>query len=239
MSVGVIEYFGFGAVYLTGAGVTNMSFGLPDLGFVGLSDMAEHVARIRDTVDLPMLVDADTGFGNALNVRHAVRTLECAGADAIQLENQVMPKKCGHFSGKHVIPTAEMASKIRAVADSHEDEHFQNVALTDVAAVHGIDHAIERLPALFKAPVLINIVIGGKTPVQSRERLERLGYGLVLYANAALQGAVHGMQQALGQLQSEGQLDEDPAIVALFGERQRLVKKLMYDELDARYKDAH
>jgi 2-methylisocitrate lyase-like PEP mutase family enzyme len=264
MSVGVIEYFGFGAVYLTGAGVTNMSFGLPDLGFVGLSDMAEHVARIRDTVDLPMLVDADTGFGNALSVRHAVRTLECAGADAIQLENQVMPKKCGHFSGKHVIPTAEMASKIRAVADSHEDEHFQNVALTDVAAVHGIDHAIERghrfleagadilfieameaisdverLPALFKAPVLINIVIGGKTPVQSRERLERLGYGLVLYANAALQGAVHGMQQALGQLQSEGQLDEDPAIVALFGERQRLVKKLMYDELDARYKDAH
>lgn len=97
---------------------------------------------------------------------------------------------------------------------------------------------VERLPALFKAPVLINIVIGRKTPVQSRERLERLGYGLVLYANAALQGAVHGMQQALGQLQPEGQLDEDPAIVALFGERQRLVKKLMYDELDARYKDA-
>jgi 2-methylisocitrate lyase-like PEP mutase family enzyme len=261
MSARVIEDLGFQAVYLTGAGVTNMSFGLPDLGFIGLSDIAEHTARIRDAVALPMIVDADTGFGNALNVQHAVRTLERAGADAIQLEDQVMPKKCGHFAGKHVVSTSEMVAKIRAAADARQDDAFQIIARTDAAAVHGIEDAIdrghrfaeagadilfleaiedlpdiERLPGLFQIPLLINIVIGGKTPVQDRDALQRLGYGLVLYANAALQGAVRGMQQALGQLQSNGQMNEDPAIVAPFSERQRLVRKPLYDELDARYK---
>ncbi|GAA0836754.1 hypothetical protein GCM10009080_22670 [Cupriavidus pauculus] len=118
MSARVIEDLGFQAVYLTGAGVTNMSFGLPDLGFVGLSDMAEHTARVRDAVTLPLIVDADTGFGNALNVHHAVRTLERAGADAIQLEDQVMPKKCGHFSGKQVVSAGEMVGKIHAATDA-------------------------------------------------------------------------------------------------------------------------
>lgn len=261
MSARVIEDLGFQAVYLTGAGVTNMSFGLPDLGFIGLSDMAGHTARVRDAVDLPLLVDADTGFGNALNVHHAVRTLERAGADAIQLEDQVMPKKCGHFAGKHVVSTGEMVGKIHAATDARDDPDFLIVARTDAAAVHGIDDAIdrghrfaeagadilfleaiedlediERLPGLFDTPLLINIVIGGKTPVQGRDALERLGYGLVLYANAALQGAVRGMQQALDMLQTNGQMHEDPAIVAPFGERQRLVRKPLYDELDGRYK---
>lgn len=261
MSARVIEDLGFHAVYLTGAGVTNMSFGLPDLGFIGLSDIAEHTSRVRDAVELPLLVDADTGFGNALNVRHAVRTLERAGADAIQLEDQVMPKKCGHFAGKHVVSTDEMVAKIRAAVDARDDPDFQIVARTDAAAVHGVDDAIdrghrfaeagadvlffeaiegqadiERLPKLFQVPLLINIVIGGKTPVQGRDALERLGYGVVLYANAALQGAVRGMQQSLGMLQSAGQMGEDPAIVAPFSERQRLVRKPFYDELEARYK---
>lgn len=261
MSARVIEDLGFQAVYLTGAGVTNMSFGLPDLGFIGLSDIAEHTARVRDAVALPLIVDADTGFGNALNVQHAVRTLERAGADAIQLEDQVMPKKCGHFAGKHVVSMHEMAAKIRAAADARDDADFQIIARTDAAAVHGIEDAIERghrfaeagadilfleaieglpdiqrLPQLFKTPLLINIVIGGKTPVQGRDALQGLGYGLVLYANAALQGAVRGMQQALGMLKSNGQMDENPAIVVPFNERQRLVRKPLYDELDARYK---
>ncbi|WP_137926468.1 isocitrate lyase/phosphoenolpyruvate mutase family protein [Cupriavidus sp. 2SB] len=261
MSARVIEDLGFQAVYLTGAGVTNMSFGLPDLGFIGLSDIAEHTARVRDAVALPLIVDADTGFGNALNVQHAVRTLERAGADAIQLEDQVMPKKCGHFAGKHVVGMNEMAAKIRAAADARDDADFQIIARTDAAAVHGIEDAIERghrfaeagadilfleaieglpdiqrLPQLFKTPLLINIVIGGKTPVQGRDALQGLGYGLVLYANAALQGAVRGMQQALGMLKSNGQMDENPAIVVPFNERQRLVRKPLYDELDARYK---
>jgi 2-methylisocitrate lyase-like PEP mutase family enzyme len=261
MSARVIEDLGFGAVYLTGAGVTNMSFGLPDLGFIGLSDIAEHTARIRDAVELPMIVDSDTGFGNALNVRQAVRTLERAGADAIQIEDQVMPKKCGHFSGKEVIGAGEMVGKIRAAVDARDDDNFLIVARTDAAAAHGIDDAIERghrfieagadvlfieametradierLPGLFEKPLLVNIVIGGKTPVQDREALAALGYGIVLYANAALQGAVRGMQQSLGLLLEHGRIDENPAIVTPFNERQRLVNKPFFDSLDARYK---
>ncbi|SDV47277.1 isocitrate lyase/PEP mutase family protein [Chitinasiproducens palmae] len=260
MSARIIEDAGFEALYLTGAGVTNMSLGLPDLGFVGLHEIAEHTARVRDAVSLPLVVDADTGFGNALNVRHTVRTLERCGADVIQFEDQVMPKKCGHFSGKAVVETSEMVGKLRAAVDAREDPNLQIMARTDAAAVHGIEAAIERghrfieagadilfieatesiedierLPALFDTPQLINIVIGGKTPVQSRQRLGELGYGLVLYANAALQGAVVGMQRALGLLRDSGRLDEDPNIVVPFRERQRLVDKPLYDRLDKEY----
>ncbi|WP_028228759.1 isocitrate lyase/PEP mutase family protein [Paraburkholderia ferrariae] len=260
LSARVIEDAGFEALYLTGAGVTNMSFGLPDLGFIGLSDIAEHTARVRDAVSLPLIVDADTGFGNALNVRQTVRTLERSGADAIQFEDQVMPKKCGHFNNKEVIGKGEMAGKIRAAVDAREDGNLLIMARTDAAGVHGIEEAIarghafieagadilfieateklediERLPKLIDAPQLINIVIGGKTPVQSREALAGLGYALVLYANAALQGAVVGMQRALGTLRANGRLDEDPNIVAPFAERQRLVNKPFYDDLEREY----
>lgn len=262
LSARIIQDLGFEALYLTGAGVTNMSFGLPDLGFVGLSDIAEHMARVRDAVDLPVIVDADTGFGNALNVRHTIRTLERAGADAIQLEDQVMPKKCGHFAGKAVIPTGEMVGKLRAAVDARDDDNLLIVARTDACAVHGIEAAIERghrfieagadvlfieatetvadierLPSLFKTPQLINVVIGGKTPTLSREALGQLGYGLVLYANAALQSAVRGMQQALGRLHDTGRLDEDPTLVAPFSERQRLVNKPLFDRLEQAYAD--
>jgi len=260
LSARVIEDLGFEALYLTGAGVTNMSFGLPDLGFVGLSDMAEHTARVRDAVSLPLIVDADTGFGNAINVRQMVRTLERCGADAVQIEDQVMPKKCGHFSGKEVISTAEMVGKIHAAVDAREDPNFQIIARTDAYSVHGIDDAIargrrfveagadilfieatetladvERLPKLFDTPHLINIVIGGKTPTLSQSTLGELGYGIVLYANASLQGAVHGMQKALEVLRETGRLDEDPALVASFSERQRLVDKVTFDRLEKKY----
>ncbi|WP_175828790.1 isocitrate lyase/PEP mutase family protein [Burkholderia cepacia] len=260
LSARVAADLGFGALYLTGAGVTNMSLGLPDLGFIGLGELAEHTARVRDAVELPLMVDADTGFGNALNVLHTVRTLERSGADAIQLEDQVLPKKCGHFAGKEVIPAGEMVGKLKAAVDARVDPNLLIVARTDAAAVHGIDDAIERahryaeagadvlfieamdtpedverLPALFDTPQLINIVIGGKTPTRSRDDLARLGYGVVLYANAALQGAVHGMQAALTELRDTGRLDENPALVAPFAERQRLVDKARFDALDARY----
>ncbi|MDN7873921.1 isocitrate lyase/PEP mutase family protein [Burkholderia aenigmatica] len=260
LSARVAADLGFGALYLSGAGVTNMSLGLPDLGFVGLGELAEHTARVRDAVELPLMVDADTGFGNALNVLHTVRTLERSGADAIQLEDQVLPKKCGHFAGKEVIPAGEMVGKLKAAVDARVDPNLLIVARTDAAAVHGIDDAIERahryaeagadvlfieamdtaedverLPALFDTPQLINIVIGGKTPTRSRDDLARLGYGVALYANAALQGAVHGMQAALTVLRDTGRLDEDPALVAPFAERQRLVDKARFDALDARY----
>ena len=112
MSAKLIADLGFEALYVTGAGVTNMWFGMPDQGFMGLTDIADHTARIRDAVDVPLLVDADTGFGNAVNTYNAVRTLERAGADCIQLEDQVSPKRCGHFNGKAVIETSEMLGKM-------------------------------------------------------------------------------------------------------------------------------
>ncbi len=260
LSARVIEDLGFEAIYVTGAGVTNMWFGLPDQGFMGLHEMAEHTARIRDAVNLPLIVDADTGFGNALNVRHAVPVLERAGADCIQLEDQVAPKRCGHFSGKEVIATEEAVAKIKAAVDARHDENLLILARTDACAVHGFEAALERaqmfseagadilfveavtteaeirsLPQRLAAPQLMNMVIGGKTPIFGTDELGALGYGLVLYANAALQGAVAGMQKALGTLQQTRRLDEDPALVVSFAERQRLVRKPEMDALEQRY----
>ncbi|MBN3266497.1 oxaloacetate decarboxylase [Bordetella bronchiseptica] len=263
MSARVVADQGFEAVYLTGAGLTNMHYGAPDLGIIGLRDVADATSRICDAVELPLIVDADTGFGNAVNVWHSVRVLERAGADAIQLEDQVFPKRCGHFAGKSVAPLSEMVSKIKAAADARRDEDFLIIARTDARAVEGFDAAIERarrfaeagadilfveaivdqdevgkLPQLLSQPLLVNIVVGGKTPPMPAAQLGRLGYSVVLYANATLQGAVLGMQRALGALRRDGKLDEDPALLAPFLERQRLVGKPLYDELEERYKDA-
>lgn len=260
LSARVIEDLGFEAIYVTGAGVTNMHFGLPDQAFMGLHEIAEHTACIRDAVNLPLLVDADTGFGNALNVRHAVRVLERAGADCIQLEDQVSPKRCGHFAGKAVIDTAEMLGKIKAATDARTDADMLILARTDAAAVHGFEAAVERaqlfseagadilfveavtqadevraLPRRLGRPQLMNMVIGGKTPTFGAEELGALGYGLVLYANAALQGAVAGMQRALTVLRDTRRLDEDPSLVASFAERQRLVRKPELDQLEKKY----
>ena len=260
LSARVIEDLGFEALYITGAGVTNMWFGLPDQGFMGLAEIADHTARIRDAVALPLIVDADTGFGNALNVRHAVRTLERAGADCIQLEDQVAPKRCGHFSGKEVIPTEEAVGKIKAAVDARRDPDLMIMARTDACATLGFEAAVERalrfaeagadllfveavttpdqiraLPERLPVPQLMNMVIGGRTPITDAQELESLGYGVVLYANAALQGAVAGMQKALGVLKAQRRIDEDPALVAPFAERQRLVGKPGCDELEKRY----
>ncbi|WP_066265705.1 isocitrate lyase/PEP mutase family protein [Hydrogenophaga palleronii] len=260
LSAKVIEDLGFEAIYITGAGVTNMHFGLPDQGFMGLADIADHTARIRDAVQLPLIVDADTGFGNALNVRHTVRTLERAGADCIQFEDQIAPKRCGHFAGKDVISTEEAVSKIKAAVDARQDPNLLIMARTDACATQGFEAAIERaqrfseagadilfveavttaeeiraLPQRLQRPQLMNMVIGGRTPIVGAEELAGLGYGLVLYANAALQGALAGMQKALTELRDSRRLLEDPALVAPFAERQRLVGKPLLDELERRY----
>ena len=260
LSARVVEDLGFEAIYVTGAGVTNMWFGLPDQGFMGLHEIADHTARIRDAVALPLIVDADTGFGNALNVRHTVRVLERAGADCIQFEDQVAPKRCGHFSGKEVISTEEALAKIKAAVDARTDPDLVIMARTDACSVHGFEAAIERaqrfseagadilfveavetadairrLPQLLDKPQLMNMVIGGKTPIFGTDELGQLGYGIVLYANAALQGAVAGMQKALTILRDTRRLDEDPAIVVPFKERQRLVGKPAWDALEKRY----
>ena len=259
LSARVIADLGFEAVYLSGAGLTNTLLGLPDLAFVSLPELVQNTAAISEVVDLPLIVDADTGFGNAINVRQTVRALERAGANVIQLEDQVSPKKCGHFSGKLVIDADEMCSKVKAAVEGRRSHDTLIMARTDARAVEGFDAAVARarhyqaagadilfveapesieevaaLPKLITAPLLINIVVGGNTPIVGREELARMGYALVLYANVALQGAIKGMQSALRQLQTQGQMGESGP-VATFKERQRLVGKAMFDELDRRY----
>jgi 2-methylisocitrate lyase-like PEP mutase family enzyme len=256
----VIEQIGFEAVYLSGAGLTNTFYGMPDLGFVSLSDIAQHTAAIRDAVAVPIVVDADTGFGNALNVRHTVRTLERAGANAIQLEDQAMPKKCGHFEGKSIITRQEMVGKVKAAVDARLHPDFLVMARTDAAGVQGIDEAISRavayaeagaditfveapesmealrrIPLEIACPQVVNVVIGGKTPTLTAAEFGAMGFGLVLYANAALQGAVQGMTQALQALQGDGKLEESSGLVATFAERQALVRKDEFDALERRY----
>jgi 2-methylisocitrate lyase-like PEP mutase family enzyme len=255
----VVADLGYEAVYLSGAGLTNTYLGLPDLAFVSLPELVQHTMAIKAATGLPLIVDADTGFGNALNVRYTVQSLERAGADVIQLEDQVSPKKCGHFSGKEVVPAVEMAGKIQAAVDARRSPETLIMARTDARAVEGFDRAVERaqlyeqagadvifveapesidelerLPQLIRAPLLINIVVGGKTPVVGRERLAQMGFSLVLYANVALQSAVKGMQTALSLLKERGELDESGP-VASFRERQRLVRKPEFDELEKRY----
>lgn len=260
LSAKVVADLGFEAIYVTGAGVTNMWFGMPDQGFMGLAEIADHTARIRDAVEVPLIVDADTGFGNALNVYHTVRTLERAGADCIQFEDQIAPKRCGHFAGKDVISTEEAVTKIKAAVDARRDPNLLIMARTDAAAVHGFEAAVERaakfaeagadilfveavtsadeiraLPQRLSKPQLMNMVIGGKTPIFNATELADLGYGIVLYANAALQGAVAGMQKALTVLRDEKEVKESSGLVTPFAERQRLVGKPEWDALEKLY----
>jgi 2-methylisocitrate lyase-like PEP mutase family enzyme len=257
----VIADLGFKAIYLTGAGLTNMDLGLPDLGFMDLSQVAEHVLAIRGVVDLPLIVDADTGFGNAINVAHTVKTLEQAGASAIQIEDQHAPKRCGHFAGKELIPADEMVGKVRAAVDARR-EGMVIIARTDACAVEGFGAAIDRaeryieagadmtfveapesledlkaIPKRLSAPQLLNMVLGGKTPIISAADAAGMGFALVLYANAALQGALLGMQTALKALRDKGVLDE--SAVASFAERQRLVDKAAFDAMEVRYAAGH
>jgi len=255
----VIADLGFKAVYLTGAGLTNMFLGIPDLGFMDLSQVTEHTMAMRNVVDLPIIVDADTGFGNAVNVAHTVRMLESAGASAVQLEDQHAPKRCGQFSGKEIVSTEEMVSKIKSAVDARR-QNMLVIARTDARAVEGLEQALERAhryvdagadvmfveaPENFdevreigrrvKVPQLLNIVVGGRTPAVTPAQASEMGFNLLLYANTALQGAIHGMQTALRTLIETGTMDEQRGLVATFAERQRLVQKPFYDELERRY----
>jgi len=255
----IIADLGFKAVYLTGAGLTNMALGMPDLGFLDLGQVVQHTMAIRNVIDLPIIVDADTGFGNALNVAHTVKMLEQAGASAIQLEDQKTPKRCGHFNGKDIVAAEEMVSKIKAAVDARRDG-VVIVARTDARAVEGFEAAIDRarryieagadvtfveapetldevrlIPPLLGVPQLINIVVGGKTPTVDQAMAADMGFGLLLYANVALQGAILGMQTALRALRERGALDEASGLVASFVERQRLVDKPAFDAMEQRY----
>jgi 2-methylisocitrate lyase-like PEP mutase family enzyme len=256
----VVADCGFGAAYVTGAGIANTFLGIPDNGLVTLNELASHVTAIREVFPGPLMVDADTGFGNALNMRRTIQVLERAGSDAIQIEDQVFPKRCGHFEGKEVIPAAEMVAKIRAAVDARTDPDLLIVARTDAIAVEGFDAAMERAHAFREAgadvgfveapttneqieaiarlpwPQIVNIVIGGKTPERPNEELKRLGFAGVLYANAALQAAVLGMQRALRHLQKNGQMSDATDLLSNFAERQRLVDIASFQAMERKYK---
>ena len=218
----VIEDLGFEVVYVTGAGVANMPLGAPDVGLTTLTELAGVTAAIADSVTLPIIVDADTGFGNPVNMARTIRVLERAGAAGVQIEDQVFPKKCGHFEGKEVIPVREMVQKIKAAVDSRCDGDFQIIARTDA----------RELPV----PQVANIVFGGKTPDPGRRALADMGFSIVLYANAALQAALRASYEVLGALKASGSLVSVAERLASFEERQRAVAKHHWDALEARYK---
>ncbi len=256
----IIEDIGFKAIYVTGAGVTNTFLGVPDIGLITMTELASHVSAMREVVSLPLIVDADTGFGNPINVARTVQVLERSGANAIQLEDQEFPKRCGHFSGKSVIDPAEMVQKLHAAVDARVDSDLVIIARTDAIAANGFDDAMERaaayieagadmtfveaprtkaqiaeIPRRLAAPQLINIVAGGLTPMIGIDELESMGFSMVLYANAALQASVLGMQNVLGHLKEHGSLDGVSEQLASFEERQRLVGKSRFDALEKKY----
>ena len=250
---------GFEAVYVTGAGVTNAFLGVPDLGLINLSELADNVSAMRDVVGVPIVADADTGFGNAVNLMRTVKVLERAGANGMQIEDQVFPKKCGHFAGKQVIAADEAVQKIHAAVDARSDQDFVIVARTDARSVLGFDAAMDRAQAFIEAgadvtfveapesmdeiaaiaklpaPQVINMVFGGKTPIVEQAELARLGYGIVVYANAPLQAAMLATKRVLAHLRAHGSTNGIEDELLPFDERQAVVGKASYDAIERRY----
>ena len=256
----IVEASGFPVVYMTGAGVANSSFGGPDMGLVSVTEMVEHLGAMRDAVNVPIVADGDTGFGNALNVVRTVQLYERAGASAIQLEDQVFPKRCGHFENKEVITTNEMTQKIKAAVDSRKSEDFMIVARTDAAAVEGFERAIERLSAyreagadalfleapgsvdqLRRIPLEVsgvhfaNVVIGGKTPMVPSEQLATMGFAGILYANAALQASMQAMKSAMAHLRTTGSMLGLQDRLISFKDRQMMVDYARWANLEKIY----
>ncbi len=257
----MIAAHGFEAVYVSGAGLANSALGVPDIGLLTMTELASAVDAMADVAEIPLVVDIDTGYGNALNTRRTVRALERAGAFALQLEDQVFPKRCGHFSGKAVIPSAEAAAKVRAAVEARQDPNVLIMARTDARAVEGLDAALDRAKAYIDAgaditfveaprsadelhriatelpvPQIANMVFGGATPLLPRTTLADMGFGMVLYANAALQAAMHATDATLAALKRDGDVSAVQDRLASFDARQRHVAKPDFDALEARYR---
>ncbi|MEO6350908.1 MAG: oxaloacetate decarboxylase [Candidatus Limnocylindrales bacterium] len=251
---------GFEAVYATGAGIANSQLGVPDIGLLTGSEMLAQVERIVSAVDVPVVADIDTGYGSALNAARAVRLFERAGAAGIQIENQVFPKQCGHFDGTQVVPLPEFLGKLAAVLDARSDSDLVVIARTDSLASRGVDDAIERghafvdagadvvfveappsreilerLPTLIPAPLLANVVEGGRTPELSAAELGAAGYRIILFANTALRLAAHAIRDGLTVLRRDGTSRTLHDRLLPWDERQRLVGLDDYRALAERY----
>ena len=220
---------GFKAIYMTGGGTSSTRLGAPDVGLLTMPEMVDNAARIVDASGLPVIADADTGYGNVLNVRRTVRAYERAGVAAIHLEDQELPKRCGHLAGKTLVPRDEMVNKIRAACDVRMDEDFLIIARTDALAVEGIDAALERgrayeaagadmifvespltmehlraIPRAFRVPTLFNMASSGKTPFLHTDELTELGFKLAIYPNFAILTAIRAVRSYLRDLREKG-----------------------------------
>jgi 2-methylisocitrate lyase-like PEP mutase family enzyme len=232
ISAKVADAMGFDAIYMTGYGVTASYLGLPDAGLATYTDMLNRAATIAGGTDTPLIADADTGYGGLLNVRHTVRGYESAGVQAIQLEDQEIPKKCGHTPGRRVVPVEDMVQKIKVAVDSRRSESTLIIARTDARTEHGIDAAIDRALAYveagadiafvespetvgeiekigrsIKAPILANMVPGGRTPVVKAQDLKAMGFQIAIYPGLGFSVAAEAVRRAYGYLQANGSTD--------------------------------
>ncbi|MEK4078581.1 isocitrate lyase/PEP mutase family protein [Solibacillus sp. FSL K6-1126] len=261
MTARIIEETGFKAIYATGAGISNAQLGWADVGLTTLTEIAQVVSWMSEVTTVPIVVDADTGFGNAINMQRTVKVLEKAGAAALQIEDQVMPKKCGHFNGKEVISKDEMVGKIKAALDARTDDQLAIIARTDALGVLGFDEAIERANAYKEAgahaifveapttyeqlsritkevpgiPHIINLVEGGKTPLVSRQEAQNLGFQIMLCANSALRGAIKGATDAMQILMRDESQENIHDVICTWEQRQELFKLKEIQQLEKQY----
>lgn len=235
LSASLIEKSGFEAMYLSGASIAYTRFGRPDIGLVSMNEVAETISVIRERTNLPMIVDADTGFGNAINVQRTVKLFERCGASAIQLEDQQMPKRCGHLKGKSLVSQAEMVGKIRAAVDARANPDTMIIARTDAIAVEGFESALLRAMAYYQAgadmlfieapesleqmqqlnqvfagkiPLLANMVEGGSTPIEKAQDLQNMGYNLAIFPGALVRAYTYMAQEFLASLKDHGNTNQ-------------------------------
>ncbi len=252
---------GFDALYVSGAGVSYTLLGRPDVGLVNQQEMATRITALSSAVALPLIVDGDNGHGNALNVIRTVQSFERAGASAIQLEDQVFPKRCGHLAGKRLVSTQEMVGKIKAACHARRSKDFLIIGRTDARSVAGMDEALRRSELYIEAgadilfveapmsveelalvsqtfpdiPLMANMVEGGKTPLVSSSQLQALGYSIVIYPNSLLRSYMYIGRKMLQQLKSAGTTEECLDEMLLFDGLNRLLGGPEIAELEDRF----
>jgi 2-methylisocitrate lyase-like PEP mutase family enzyme len=248
LSARLVEEAGFEAAYLSGGAVAR-SMGIPDIGLVTMSEAIERAGQVVSAIKIPIIADADTGYGNAVNLVRTVREFERIGVAAIHIEDQVTPKRCGHLDGKEVVSLDEVAQKIAAALATRTDPDFCIIARTDARAVNGMDDAINRAKAFARLgvdaifveapqseeelaeiprrlpdiPLLVNVFKGGKTPMLPMERLEKMGYRIAIYPSETQRAGIHAMRHALATLKSEGTTESIDASLTTFKERDKVV----------------
>ena len=259
MSARLVARAGFPAAYATGGGIAR-SMGYPDLGLLSVSEIVDRVANIVEHAGVPVIADADTGYGNALNARRAVREFERAGVAALHLEDQTFPKRCGHYDDKSVVPTLEMSQKLRAARDAMTDADVVLIARTDALAIEGLDAAIERAHAYAEAgadvifieapttmaeieaiarrvpqPKLMNMFQGGKTPLVPVARLKELGYQIVIIPSDLQRAAIRAMDEVLAAIARDGSSAALADRMATFKDREVVVDTAGFLEVDRKY----